>query len=110
MDWWWYGGGLSQAWQLFAPEMLGYLNGSISDLKGNKLPRLVMKVWDLENKSSIDSFIHGQNKQVKVPFSGKQLNFDPQKRTGAGLSRLGASKAIAHGAYGFALTSLKYNQ
>lgn len=104
------GGGLSRAWQLFAPEMLGYLNGSISDLKGNKLSRLVMKVWDLENKSTLDSFIHGQNKQVKVPFSGKQLNYDPLKRTGVGLSRLGTSNAIAQGAYGFALNALKYNQ
>jgi len=103
------GGGLSQAWQLFAPEMLSYLNGSISDLKGNKMSRLVMNVWDLENKSTMDSFIHGQNKQVKVPFSGKQLNYDPLKRTGVGLSRLGANKAIALGAYGFALNALKYN-
>ncbi len=102
------GGGLSQAWQLFAPEMLSHLNGSISDLKGNKIPRLVMKVWDLEDKTTRDAFIHGQNKQVTVPFSGKQLNYDPLKRTGVGLSRLGASKAIALGAYGFALNKLQY--
>jgi glucokinase len=104
------GGGLSQAWQLFAPEMLSYLNGSISDLKGNKISRLVMNVWDLENTSTIDSFIHGQNKQVKVPFSTRELNYDPLKRTGVGLSRLGASNAIALGAYGFALNALKHKQ
>jgi glucokinase len=102
------GGGLSQAWQLFAPEMLNYLNGTIADLKGNKIPRLVMKVWDLENTSTMSSFIHGQNKQVTVPYSGKQLNYDPLKRTGVGLSRLGASNAIALGAYGFALNKLKH--
>jgi glucokinase len=100
------GGGLSQAWKLFAPAMLRYLNGTISDLNGNKLSRLVMKVWDLEDKSTLDSFIHGENKQITVPFSEKQLNFDPLKRTGAGLSRLGASKAIALGAYGFALNAM----
>lgn len=102
------GGGLSQAWQLFAPEMLTYLNGSISDLKGNKMSRLVMKVWDLENQSTLDTFIYGHSQQVKVPFSGKLLNYDPLKRTGVGLSRLGANKSIALGAYGFALNKLKY--
>ncbi len=101
------GGGLSQAWKLFAPAMLSYLNGTISDLKGNKLPRLVLNVWDLENKSTMDAFIHGENKQVTVPFFGKQVNYDPLKRTGIGLSRLGASKAIALGAYGFALNAMK---
>jgi glucokinase len=100
------GGGLSKAWQLFAPEMLTYLNGSISDLKGNKISRLVMNVWDLEDESTLDSFIHGQNRQVLVPFSGRQLHYDPLKRTGVGLSKLGTSKAIALGAYGFALNSL----
>jgi glucokinase len=32
--------------------------------------------------------------------------YDPLKRIGIGLSRLGASKAIAVGAYAFALNSL----
>ena len=37
---------------------------------------------------------------------GRRVVYDPHKRTGVGLSRLGTSHAVALGAYAFALRAL----
>jgi glucokinase len=41
-----------------------------------------------------------------VPGSGRKVAYDPLKRVGVGLSRLGTSRAVALGAYAFALAEL----
>lgn len=101
------GGGLANAWELFGPEMIKYMNASISTLNGKAIPRLLMKVYDLEQENSIDQFTKGALKQIRVPYSNKYVSYDPLKRIGVGLSRLGTSKAVALGAYAFALNAIK---
>ena len=100
------GGGLSNAYSLFAPEMFRVLNGKINDLSGNPIARLELNVFDADDSSSFDTFIQGEQKQIKVPFSSKMVNYDPLKRVCVGKSRLGTSKAIAIGAYAFAIEKL----
>jgi glucokinase len=41
-----------------------------------------------------------------VPGSDRKVAYDPLKRVGVGLSRLGTSQAVAIGAYAFALAEL----
>ncbi len=41
-----------------------------------------------------------------MPGSGRKVAYDPLKRIGVGLSRLGTSQAVAVGAYSFALAEL----
>ena len=41
-----------------------------------------------------------------MPGSGRKVAYDPLKRIGVGLSRLGTSRAVAIGAYAFALAEL----
>jgi glucokinase len=43
---------------------------------------------------------------VLIPGSFRTIAYDPLKRTGVGVSRLGTSKAVAIGAYTFALHKL----
>jgi glucokinase len=100
------GGGLANAWELFAPAMFDELNGFLQDVKGNSVPRLVMKTYNLENDNSFLALARGEETRVKVPFSEREVTYDPMKRTGIGLSRLGTSKAVALGAYAFALNKL----
>jgi glucokinase len=103
------GGGLANAYTLFFPAMLAEMNGNIETLGGEAISRLVMEVYDLENKDEFARFAHGTQLQVKVPFSEKIVTFDPQKRTGVGISQMGANKATALGAYAYALQALSIN-
>ncbi|MDD4745703.1 MAG: ROK family protein [Salinivirgaceae bacterium] len=103
------GGGLSDAYTLFAPEMLLQLNGKISDLNGNAINRLELQVFDADNDRSFETFVQGELTQVKIPFSLKTVNYDPLKSICVGKTRLGTSKAIALGAYAYAMDKLKLN-
>ncbi|MEY1638704.1 ROK family protein [Tenuifilum osseticum] len=97
------GGGLSNAWKYFAPAMLSQLNGTISRTDGTKVDRLEVKVFNIEDEEQRARFLSGQRQQVSVPFSNRMVEYDPLKRIGVGLSRLGTSHAVAVGAYAYAL-------
>lgn len=61
-------------------------------------------------KMEYNMFIHfGPNTFTNVEWgdgSDKEVVYDPQKRIGVAISKLGASKAIAMGAYAFALNQI----
>lgn len=100
------GGGLSKAWRLFAPGVIAHLNGTIKTLEGKEFPRTEVTAFDLEDKRQMEKFLAGQQKEIDVPFSSGRVVYDPLKRTGIGLSRLGTSKAVSAGAYAFALNAI----
>lgn len=101
------GGGLANAWKFYSPAMFNMLNGKISSLKGDMVNRLEMKAFDLEDQDQRNRFAKGNMTRVKVPFSNSIVDYDPLKRIGVGLSRLGTSHAVAVGAYAYALGKLK---
>lgn len=100
------GGGLTNAWDLFYKEMFSALNENIENLEGEQIPRLVMKVHNLNLEESFRDFALGQKTVIKVPFSDKMVNYDPVKRIGVGRTFLGASKATSLGAYAYALNKI----
>jgi glucokinase len=100
------GGGLSRAWELFAPAMISHLNGSIMTVDGKAFPRTEVKAFNLEDAAQLDQFLQGNEKKVPVPFTSRTAIYDPMKRTGVGLSRLGTSEAVSTGAYAFALNAI----
>ncbi|NOU18490.1 MAG: ROK family protein [Bacteroidales bacterium] len=100
------GGGLSNAWKYFSPSMFNVLNGKICTLNGDKVDRLEMKAFNLEDKEGKKAMTMGGLTKIKVPFSDKTIDYDPMKRIGIGLSRLGTSQAVSVGAYAFALSKL----
>ena len=97
------GGGLSNAHKYFINEILSQLNGEIYTLEGKPMPRLEMKAFNLENEKELESFIHCETKEINIPFTEKKMIYDPTKRLGIGITKLGTSKAVSIGAYAFAL-------
>ena len=100
------GGGLSAASRLFLPRLVEELNGTIATLDGRQVPRLEMKAFNLEEPAEMESFVRGDVREIAIPGSHRTVRYDPLKRIGVGISRLGTSRAVSLGAYAFALHAL----
>ena len=66
-----------------------------------------MKAYNLENPEESEAFLKTADRYVKVPGSQKEVAYQTERRTGVILSRLGASRAIALGAYWLAVSEIK---
>lgn len=100
------GGGVSGAWPLFLPSLVGELNSNYTGPNGNTYRRIASPVFNLEDAAQLDTFLKGDKKTIQVPGSNKTLDYDPLQRLGVGMSRLGTSEAVALGAYAFAVRKL----
>lgn len=100
------GGGLTGARKWFMPALLSELRGKLNTLGGDEVNRIQMKVFDLDMPEEFAQFAKGSEKQLKVRGTDKTVVYDDMKRIGVTISSLGASKAIASGAYAFALSKL----
>jgi glucokinase len=100
------GGGLSAASSVFLPRLVEEMNGTIATLDGRQIPRLEMRAFNLEEPAEMDAFIRGDVREIAVPDTNRKVYYDPLKRIGVGISRLGTSRAVSLGAYAFALHSL----
>jgi glucokinase len=100
------GGGLSGAHELFLPAMIDEMNKPLNKLHGAPLCRMELQSFNLEDTEQKAAFLKGEAKMVLIPGSYRTIAYDPLKRTGVGISRLGTSKAVAIGAYTFALNEL----
>ena len=100
------GGGITAAHKWFMPSLLAELRGKLRTLKGDELNRVQMKVYDLDNDEEFAAFARGERRSLKVYGSERTVDYDPQKRIGVMISKLGASRAISVGAYAFALSML----
>ncbi len=100
------GGGLSMAYPLFLQRLVDEMNTPYTTTLGTSLNRLEVKAFNLENKYSLMQFIKGDTREITVPFSDRKIKYDPLKRVGVGINRLGTANAVAIGAYAFALNQL----
>lgn len=100
------GGGMSGASKFIIPKIITYLNGTIENLAGDKIPRLVSQVYNIDDEQSLQCFMNWKPKEIEVPFIGKSIKYNAEKKIPIGLSRLGTSKAIALGAYAYAVNQL----
>lgn len=100
------GGGLSGAYPVFLPKLVEEMNKPYDTMSGQPLERMEVVAFNLENDDNMKSFLASQTVSIPVPFSNKWVNFDPTKKIGVGISRLGTSKAVSVGAYAFALGKL----
>jgi glucokinase len=100
------GGGLAGASEIFLPYIVKEMNASFVGSDGKSFRRLVQNVYNMENKTELEKFLKGGTKEISVYGTNKKVTYDPEARTGVGISRIGTSKAIAIGAYAFALRSL----
>lgn len=100
------GGGLVAAAKYFMPSLLEEMRRRIYTLSGDELGRLQSEVYNLDDPGQFDRFAAGDSRRLKVYGSDRYVVYDPMKRTGVAVSKLGASKAISVGAYNFALSQL----
>ncbi len=104
------GGGLTGASKYILPSLMKVLNQQTGMMDGSRFSRLQMKPFNLEQPEELDAFLQPSSYQVTVPGTGRQVDYDPFRRSGIAISRLGASRSIALGAYWFALKQLDKNE
>ena len=75
-------------------------------LSGDHLQRVQMKVYNLDDEAEFAAFARGDARELKIYGTDKTVSYDPQKRIGIILDKIGTSKAISVGAYDFALAQL----
>ncbi|MBD5319934.1 MAG: ROK family protein [Bacteroides sp.] len=100
------GGGLTGAKKYFMPALMKQLNGVLHSIKGEEIPRMPTKAFDLDDEEQFVLFANGAARPIKVYGTERTVIYDPMKATGVAMSKLGASKAISIGAYSFALSML----
>jgi glucokinase len=100
------GGGLSGASDLYMPAVMSEINGKFLTSKGENQPRLVQKVYNIDQEEDYQKFIKDRSKEIIIPGTNKSLKYDPEPRLAICSSKLGASKAIGIGAYAFALKKI----
>jgi glucokinase len=100
------GGGVAGAWPLFLPSLMAELNGQYRQPRGTAIRRLPTVAFNLENPEELKTFLAGETRTITVPGSGRTIAYDPLQRIGVGMARLDTSRAVAIGAYAFALRQL----
>ena len=101
------GGGLSGAWPVFMPTLIKKMNEPFTGLNGQPLSRMETEAYNLMDPQDMIRFTEKQGKMVKVPFSDQMVWYDPTKRVGVGITKLGTTSAVAIGAYAYAMEKLK---
>lgn len=101
------GGGIAAAAPLFLPFLVAEINSTYKGPDGKRLPRLASTAFNLEDPGQLEKFLAGEARTVTVPGIARQIAYDPLRRIGIGVSRLGTSEAVAIGAYAFALHKLE---
>ena len=98
------GGGVAAAHKWFMPALLKEMNGTLARYdNGGTVPRTPAKAYDLSDPQQAEQFYQGGTTLVKIPHSNKQAVYNKDKKVGIALSKLGTSRAVAIGAYSFAL-------
>lgn len=100
------GGGVSGAAKYILPGMMREMHRSISTFAGRKFNCLQMEVCNLMEADERKRFLENTVSRVQVPFTDKKVAYDCTKRIGVAISALGTNKAIALGAYAFALQQI----
>jgi predicted NBD/HSP70 family sugar kinase len=101
------GGGLTKAEKYFMPALLKEMRSHFSTLSGEKVARVQSAVYNLQDENEWLQFAQGNQQTLTVFGTEKKVVYDPQKRIGIAVSKLGADVATSLGAYVFALKNLK---
>jgi len=99
------GGGVAGASDIFFPALLDAINGRYHTPEGEG-PRLFSHASNFEDATERAAFLQDEPDTIPVPGSGKKVPYDPVKRVAVGVTRLGTSRAVAIGAYAFALAMM----
>jgi glucokinase len=82
------------------------MNFAFNDLNEKEVSRMEVLAYNFENPDCRKDFLEKTSIDLKVPFSEGLVEYEPVKKVSIGISRLGTAKAVAIGAYTFALNEL----
>ena len=100
------GGGITASAKYILPSLLKAMRGTVRTLSGDVIGKLQMQVYNLDDPAEFAAFARGEAREIRIHGTEKTVTYDPQKRIGVTISKIGASKAISIGAYDFALDQL----
>ncbi|MDR2130287.1 MAG: ROK family protein [Odoribacteraceae bacterium] len=100
------GGGIAKAHKYLIPAAMTALNGHLESPDGDRVDRMEMKAFFLNDPRDVVRFLASTTVPIPVPGTGQTVDYDPVKRMGVVITKLGTSKAVALGAYAFALNEL----
>jgi len=100
------GGGITASAKYILPSLLKAMRGTVRTLSGDVIGKLQMQVYNLDDPAEFEAFARGEAREIRIHGTEKTVTYDPQKRIGVTISKIGASKAISIGAYDFALDQL----
>lgn len=100
------GGGITGASELYMPAVMHELQSQFTTKTGEKLNRMVQQVYNLDQADQWENFVANRAKTIPIPGTEETLQYESEPRLAVATSQLGASKAIAIGAYAFALKKL----
>lgn len=101
------GGGLSGAWPVFMPKLIEKMNEPFTDLNGHQVSRMETVAFNLMDDEDMIRFTGKSGRMINVPFSDQKVWYDPTKRIGVGVTKLGTSSAVSVGAYAYAVHQLE---
>ena len=88
------------------PALLEEMRAKIGTMSGDELNRVQMSVYNLDDKAEFQKFAKGSSRKIKVYGSDEEVVYDPEKRIGVTISDIGASNAVALGAYLYAIDNI----
>ena len=100
------GGGLTGAMKYILPSLLAEMRSTINTVAGDEIKRLPVRVFNLDDEGEFATFVVGDSRELPIPGTDRTIPYDPMKRTGVAVTKIGASKAISIGAYNFALSQI----
>ncbi len=103
------GGGLSKAHKYFMPALIEELNSTLNMANGCCVRRVAAEIFDLSCPVQMQEFTKDSSVEIPVVGTNKTVSYDATKKVGIAISTIGASEAIAVGAYAFALHMLDKN-
>jgi len=100
------GGGITGASDLYMPAVMKELNFKFTSSTAELMPRLVQKVFNLDNENERKDFFRNYSKTLPIPGTDRTISYDPVPRLAIATSTRGASESISLGAYAYALQQI----
>ena len=100
------GGGVARGNKFFMPALLAQMRGKLLNYNGESLSCVQSQVYNLDDEGEFMQFAHGEARKLQVYGSDRMVDYDPHKRIGVTVSRIGSSRAIQLGAAAYALNRI----
>jgi glucokinase len=100
------GGGITGASELYMPAVMEELNFKYHPSNVDEMPRLVQKVFNLDEEQDRKEFFKDYSRSIPIPGTRRSISYDPLPRLAIATSNRGANESIALGAYAYALQNI----